>query len=865
MTKRSFLVLAALLVAPLARSDDERSEISEIVGYRIYVSKPGPVHVILAELPGQIFRDVDGSVLTTYDRRLPVGLVADDDHRGFVFWGEQDFTTRDARGRCYHLHAPTKPAEAREKAPSEVLNEEGASSTVGLSILPEEKRSYHALEKLDLGSLQPAKNEKERDWDFDFLGGNWFYDQTLTFDCPDKGTARLELDGVYVVRAHRMAVPGGFSDETGLMASDDLGTLTATIDGSERSDDIARHREVHLYLPVSKGKNKVQLSSDLGGVPLVQRARLVLEQTVRPGFEFEALGSVQVRPYEVVVRVPPFEGVLLNLDKGTIIDVHSGTNALLVNLPKATKCAVVDPRNASRPERVECCFKHPPILPADWVAVGPRALLAAVEPLAKHRRGQGLTTELVALEDILDDEEDGTLALFSIEEMATGRLHSKEFERLAGSRFILLVGDAARDGRPDDGGWLPTQLVDTYVNGATATDRNFGHCVGRFPCRTKEDVAAMVAKTIAYEKCPAGDWQRELSFVLGEGRFGSTVDGLIEQVFTQAVGERVPASYDIDVTYANPRSVYFFPPDGFAEHVVDRLSQGPLIFDYVGHGTPENLDTVHWGKKRFPILTAKDARKVHCPEGRYPVALLTASWAGAFDEPEETVAKALALNPHGPVAVLAASRVSHPFTNALLSLELTRRIFEQNDERLGTRVREALDELSLKSGGAEGKLVVKLASSQLAENGLAERLIEDERHLYNLLGDPALVLRLPRPISVEAPAEARAGTSVRVSVEKGTLRAVALGRERAPRKDLAGLDPATGPEAMADPEVENRVRETYAKANDLVVVRGSVAEAGGVLDLPKDLAPGSYIIKVVTAAGEAGAARLCVRPPKKYY
>ncbi len=432
------------------------------------------------------------------------------------------------------------------------------------------------------------------------------------------------------------------------------------------------------------------------------------------------------------------------------------------------------------------------------------------------------------------------------------------------------MGDAARDGRPDDGPWLPTQLVDTYENGASATDRYFGDRVGRFPCRTKEEVAAMVAKTIAYEKCPPGTWQRELSFVCGEGRFGPLVDGLIEQLFTQAVGKRVPASFDIDVTYANPQSVYFFPPDDFSKRVVDRISAGPLIFDYVGHGAPETLDTVHWGRKRFPILTAKDAWNVDCKDGHYPIALLTACWTGAFDQPERTVGEALALNPHGAVAVLAASRVSHPFANALLSLELTERLFKQGDERLGDRFKDALDDLSLKSGGAEGKLVVQFGKGQLDEEGLAERLIEDERHLYNLLGDPALVMRLPRPISVEAPDEAPAGTRVVVKAGGSTLLALTLEKPRSVRSDIQGLDPAQGPEVMSDAAVEKQVRETYARANDLVVVHGSVDGARGVLDLPRDLEPGQhYLVKVVTASGEAGWIRLAVTSPsphkKKYY
>lgn len=840
----------ALFAAPLARSQDEGLKGAAIAGWRIYAKKPGLIRVPIADLPGHALCPAPGSdpglQLTT--RGEPVAFWVNEARNTLVFFAEPDIESHDARGRCYHLRPKAAGDVVRllegKPEPAGAFAADAATDKGEQRIEPREERSYHALESLDAASL--ATLEKP--------GGYWLYDRPLTFECPAAGEAELVLAGVWVLRVHRTEIPGGrYFEELGLHSKSRAGKLRVKLGAFEKTLDLTQPCEgLHVTVPVGAGKNVLELAAEPEGTVLVARAWLQLEAPVRPGVPFGAKGPTTFERFDGAIAA--------DLTTGRLLEVKGSKNACSVNAEKGHEVLVFDPKTASGGGRLEVCRKHAPVVDADWIAVAPRALLEAVRPLEEHRRAQGLSTELVAYEDACDDFDDGRFGRVALQQVAR---HAK---------FLLLVGDAWRDARPDDGPWIPTRLVDTYDNGATATDRVIegkerGPAVGRFPCRTSDEVKALVAKTIAYEKCPSGAWQKQLSFVCGEGRFGPMVDGLIENLFNQAVSKRVPASFDIDVTYANPQSIYFYPPDDFSKRVVDRLSAGPLVFDYIGHGAPETFDTVHWERKRFPILTAEDAAKVSCEDGHYPIALITACWTGAFDQPERTVGEALLLNPTGAVAVLAASRISHPFANALLSLELTEKLFQESDAPLGDRIRAALDGLSLESGNAEGKLVVSFGSSMLEEDGLGERLIEDERHLYNLLGDPALRVRLPRPISVDAPAGAPAGTSVSVTA-KSEIAACTLERARAVRTDLQGLDPATKPSAMKDEAVLKQVLATYARANDFVCARGVLDGVRAVLALPRDLAPGTYVIKVLTKDGGAGSARLVVQkptPPKKKY
>jgi hypothetical protein len=855
MLRRWPVALVTLLfLAPGALPDEENVPPEQVAGWKVYTDVPRLMRIPITDIPGRALRPNPGAAvdLTLTSRGAPVPYWVNDRGDTLVFWGEPDLDSHDARGRCYHL-VPKAGGARIQGEPVKWDVESSAATHDGVrTLLPEEKRGYNPIEALDVKSLSAGARE----------GGYWFYPRKLTFTSDTAGTGKLSLAGIHVIRVHRTPLPGGrFLEQVGLHTSQKPGKLAIKVGDKTFSVDLEKQgASAEIDVPLVAGKNTIELDAEPKGHVLVQRAQIALDAPIpvpdkdHGGVLFVAKGPT---------CLPLFRGMAADLDTGKLLEVHEGNRASFIKSEKGHRTLLFNPERAIGSSTLDICRKHEALAgdPVDWLAVAPRALTDAVRPLEAHRSAQGYKTRVVAFEDLLDDAADGSFdpaALLALQKLT--------------KRFLLIVGDAWRDGRPDDAGWVPTQLFDTFENGASASDAPFGGknvAVGRFPCRTPREVTAMVEKTIAYEKAGPGAWQKQLSFVCGEGRFGAQVDGMVENLFNQAVGKRVPAAFDIDVTYANPTSVYFYPPDDFHKRVVERLSNGPLIFDYVGHGAPLNFDDVTWGEKWFPIFSVEDAKSVHCEDGHYPIALITACWTGCFDQPDRTVAETLVLNPKGAVACLAASRISHPFANALLSLELTERLFKDGESRLGERVKGALDSLSLESGGAEGHMVVAFARGMLEEEGLESRLLEDERHLYNLLGDPALQVRLPRRVSVSAPAEAPAGTTVEATCDDKEIASATLERKRAVRSDLQGLDAGTGPEALRDAGTRKRILQTYERANDLVLVKGEAKGARAVLSLPRDLEPGKYVLKLQLTTGEVGSTTLEVGKPapakKKYY
>jgi hypothetical protein len=273
--------------------------------------------------------------------------------------------------------------------------------------------------------------------------------------------------------------------------------------------------------------------------------------------------------------------------------------------------------------------------------------------------------------------------------------------------------------------------------------------------------------------------------------------------------------------------------------------------------------------------------------------IITACSTGSFDSPEPCVAESLVLNPRGAIAVIAATRISHPFANAILSLELEARLFAEDAAagerpRLGERVRGALDGLALGKQDPEQTMIETFSKAYLAEPGLPECLIQDERNLFHLFGDPALAIAFPNErAKVEAAASIAAGGALEVA---GSAPAAAGGHaivtlETGRAKPVHPVEPlAEDTPASALAEVRERIALNYARANDHVVARievdvGKDGAFHASLPVPADAAPGHRLVKIYawsTSGSSAGCAKVEVqaserpaeetpRPKKKFH
>ena len=419
---------------------------------------------------------------------------------------------------------------------------------------------------------------------------------------------------------------------------------------------------------------------------------------------------------------------------------------------------------------------------------------------------------------------------------------------------VLLLGDADARGVPtwtfpqldpalrdiDDDNYAtdhPYQLIDD-------TDDLPDIALGRIPARSNDEAIGVLEKVKRYEHdAPFGLWRRRIAYAAGEGRFG-LADLAFEVLFKQMVSRLVPDEFDVSMTYAKASSIYCPAPSKLTDTVLDQLGDGALLFNYIGHGSAERFDYLHFDGRRIGILNVDDLARLNGNHARFPIALLTCCSAGWYDLPDDrlSLAETMLLHPAGPVAVIAGSRITHPYANMILQKDITQLLFRQRIETVGE-----LDLLATRSmieidavDRSLDALVLPIAIAQGWKSTLSQ-LRQMHAHLYNLLGDPALRIALPvgRVEGLALHSERITGRVPNMQTGRVVI-TIETARTKPARADQ--LVPVQG---LNDPELETKAAHNYPLANERVLVQleGEVKDGRFEIALDRALPSGAALIK----------------------
>ncbi|MEX2316265.1 MAG: C25 family cysteine peptidase [Pirellulales bacterium] len=427
---------------------------------------------------------------------------------------------------------------------------------------------------------------------------------------------------------------------------------------------------------------------------------------------------------------------------------------------------------------VVCCAAAVATAAPDTLVVCPAEFRSALAPWEEFRRGQGHELQVV---DVPLNAAD--LQATIRRAAAAGRLE-----------YLVLVGDAAADESQRSASqrlYVATNSVPAKINvrwgsaPTIATDVPYADvdgdgapdvAVGRIPADSAEELSAVVRKIIRYEtRTEREPWDRRLAAVTGTGGFGPIADAMIEAAGQQIMSQALPAGYLVALTRAKtgspalrsfaargpaPSSPRTNPPIGH------KMGDGCLMWVYLGHGWPTALDYVAGPAGPESILSVRDVGGLQCG-GRCPLAVLVACHTGAFDASRDCLAEKLLMAEEGPVAVLAATRVSMPYGNTIFGYEFLRASLADRPATLGAAFRLA-QQRTLAAGGDDAmrKSLDAMAGAlcPLLERGgppwRPEDLVTERREhvaMYQLLGDPLMRWRRPRPMQITALAEIDAG------------------------------------------------------------------------------------------------------------
>ena len=529
---------------------------------------------------------------------------------------------------------------------------------------------------------------------------------------------------------------------------------------------------------------------------------------------------------------------------------------------------------------------------ADYLIIAADGLAEVAADWAKYRAENGRITKVLTVSQIGKLHEMEQPGLTEIKNTIVD--HASQDDEITEGFQVLILGDCPTESTTDYDSatqvpWLLTRQVDSNPNEARRkripTDNFYADiikdsdglpdiAVGRIPATTVEEARMALKKVKAYEAAPQGDWMRNLTFFAGEGRFGAQIDKMLESIFIR-FAEQIGQAYNVRMTYANIESDYAYVPRKFSEKVIEEANRGAILLTYLGHGLYDRLDNMYvevdGQRERYPILTSEHVDQFDIPDGKLPVMTIIACQTGYMDHPKGCLAEKICFTEKAPVAVIASSRDSHPYSNTLIQKAVVQEVVNDNAETLGQAFMDAKRELIL-AKDPDRKSLELMAMFIIPKKSDRDELNRSHLSMYNLTGDPGL--RLKQPGLRVGTKLGGSGITGKNSAEGFTLQVttdeeVELEVEawiECRRAQLANpvqeYDKAalTSSDAKARAKAEKTLAENHDIANNKLVTEltltpdgsGDVADEGetktyvqfyaGKADSP--LAPGDYILKV---------------------
>jgi len=434
----------------------------------------------------------------------------------------------------------------------------------------------------------------------------------------------------------------------------------------------------------------------------LRSARQLVAQAGSLDGVFHAAGSAEIRELPlgsmVLDTTEPVARWLVDTrasSLGVAFRAEAGRRYLAVS-PQAVKSVVAKPAGPSILRGA---------LRADYLVVGPREFLAAAEPLLEQRRGQGLESMSVAIEDVYDEFGYGEAHPEAVKSFLEYAFHSWE----RAPRYVVLLGDATYDFKNGLGtGTLnrvpPVIIRDTYL--WTVSDPEYAFvngsdllpdiALGRLPAANVAEAERLVRKVL--------DWEN-LGFDL-TGRAVLVADN------ADAAGDFESDSDRLAETFLADRSVervYLSQlGSGTRAAITQAFDTGASLMTYIGHG-----GTAVWASEN--IWNFSDVARL-APQPQQPFLMTMDCLNGFFHHPRmnSLSEELLKADGKGAVGTLAPSSLSVHWAADVYLEALTRELVSGRHQRLGD--------------------ALLAAQAAYIEAGARPELLRT----YQLLADPAL-------------------------------------------------------------------------------------------------------------------------------
>ncbi len=399
-----------------------------------------------------------------------------------------------------------------------------------------------------------------------------------------------------------------------------------------------------------------------------------------------------------------------------------------------------------KPMRIQSLERLPSFSPdagADYLFISKRKFIShpSVQKLIDLRQSQGYRVGVVDIEDVFDVFGFGRRSSYALKDFLKWAYQNWPL------RFVLFVGDGCFMRKTMQGDTLdiiPVHYRQTLNYGATASDHWYSLVdgqdeipdihVGRLPVRNEEQLQTVVDKIIDYEThLESDDWGNRLLFIGGDGQFFRD-QGM-------ALARRAPQAYSAAMLFTTKdKNINIDPFYGGTKELLDYVDQGCAIINFHGHG-----GGAIWSDNG--LLRLEDTELMNNTY-KYPLVLSMTCYTAAFDQiSERNLGKAMLFaKDRGTMMFIGTSGFGWRENDVLLQTEFMDYFYQHPDVTIGEILNAAK---------------VRYYAKYQSDVALSE-IIQ-----YNLLGDPATRLRVPKqkiPV-VCSPQLLQKGDSLRVSAQ----------------------------------------------------------------------------------------------------
>ncbi|MGA8440430.1 MAG: C25 family cysteine peptidase, partial [Candidatus Sulfotelmatobacter sp.] len=344
---------------------------------------------------------------------------------------------------------------------------------------------------------------------------------------------------------------------------------------------------------------------------------------------------------------------------------------------------------------------------SEIVMISPRAFAGALASVVHAHQAEGKSVAVALIDDVYDEFNFGERSPAAIREFLQTAVNAWH----TAPRYLLLNGRASLDPRNYLGfGYLdfvPTRIIPT-TGLMTASDDWFSDfnnsglptiATGRLPVSTLAEAQLVAGRIATYEgQSTNGPWTSRALMV------ADVNDTLNFTKYSQIVQAQLPSTIQVTDVFATSMSI----PDA-RQTILTAINSGQVLVNYSGHGSEDEWS----GNDLFDSGTATALTNGNS----LPVFLIMDCLNGFFqDVYEEPLAVALMLAPNGgAVAVLASSGLNQAPPQTILDKLVVQAAMNSPQPMLGDAILKA-------------------------KSGITDLSV---RKTYNLLGDPAMQIKLP--------------------------------------------------------------------------------------------------------------------------